>query len=691
MSRSRAGFELRPSPFWSITALGISGALILLASDTLSSPLMRMRAVSLGVGLYVLMFATWRIMVSYPLTGTWLVISAATCAAILARQWLELPGALVLLALPTGIAAAFIGLKASTITAAIQTLLLMALPAVFPVANAAPITAPIFASWAMVGLMVTIYYPVYRILEWSWKNYLAAEAHVAEARGHRANLEGTLAGLTRANRQLALDNRRTAALRTQADEAQRSKTAFVSRVSHEFRAPLNMIIGLVGLMVERPEIYAEELPPDLRTDLEVIYRNSTHLSEMINDVLDLSQTEGGALTLHREPVNLWDVVQETAQAVSPLIDKKGVALIQDASRDLSLVECDRTRIRQVLLNLVSNAARYTEAGSITLRITEHDYEIVTEVSDTGPGVQEEVLVHIFEPFYRAAATAQKIPGSGLGLSISREIVQQHGGRIWVNSRPGEGASFFFSLPKRAPRPPVARPGHKINRDWVWHEEGFRISPHTEASKLVRPRIVVHDPEDVLRHEFQRSAGDVEVVTSQALAETLSELAACPTHAVIVNTGANGVAVTHDIERLRSQAPGTPVIACSIPNPMTRVLAAGANGYLIKPVSRESLVGAILQLPKVANSVLVVDDDPESTDLTDRVLRLEYPGLEVRAAASGQAALEADYRRRGFAGVCGRVEQQHRPVDLHQHGGPLPYRAGLAVLPQQFSGDAYVAL
>jgi len=186
MSRSRAGFELRPSPFWSITALGISGVLILLASDTLSSSLMRMRAVSLGVGLYAMAFATWRIMISHPLTGTGLVIGAATCAAILTHQWLELPGALVLLALPTGIAAAFIGLKAATITAAIQTLLLMTLPAVFPAVNAPPITAPIFASWAMVGLMVGIYYPVYRILEWSWKNYLAAEAHVAEARGHRA-------------------------------------------------------------------------------------------------------------------------------------------------------------------------------------------------------------------------------------------------------------------------------------------------------------------------------------------------------------------------------------------------------------------------------------------------------------------------------------------------------------------------
>ena len=107
-----------------------------------------------------------------------------------------------------------------------------------------------------------------------------------------------------------------------------------------------------------------------------------------------------------------------------------------------------------------------------------------------------------------------------------------------------------------------------------------------------------------------------MVASQALAETLSELVACPTHALIVNTGADGVAVTHDIEKLRSQAPGMPVIACSVPNPMTRVPAAGADGHLIKPVSRESLIGAILQLPKGADSVLVVDDDPESSHLID---------------------------------------------------------------------------
>lgn len=639
MNRSRDGFDVRTSPLWSTVALGLSGALILIGSDSQPTTLAKTRAALLGVGLYISMFIAWRIIASYPIPGTWLVIAGSSCAAFLAEVWLGMEGALVLLGLATGIAAAFIGLRASILTALLHTLLLTLLPAIVPSIVFPPIGVPIFATWAVVALMGCVYTPVYKILDWSWQNYLMAQAHVAEAREHRAKSEGLLSDLKRANGQLALDNQRMAALRTQADDAQRTKAVFVSRVSHEFRAPLNMIIGLVGLMVERPDVYAEDLPPDLRTDLEVIYRNTTHLSEMINDVLDLSQTEGGAFTLHRESVDLREIVRDAAQVVSPLVQKKGIVLVEELPPDLAPVECDRTRIRQVLLNLLSNAARFTDTGSIVVGITERDCAVEIEVSDTGPGVDQEALDRIFEPFYRATDTAQKVGGSGLGLAISREIILHHGGRIWAESRPGEGASFYFSMPKSAPTPPVARPGHAIVQGWDWYADRFRLNPETRTSQLARPRIVVQDPAGALVHEFQRADSAVEVVAARTPQETLSEAAAYSTQAIVLNTDKrSGFPPSQEIRMLRSQIPHIPVLACSVPNPMARVVAAGADGYLLKPVSHESLVGLVQHLPKVPRSVLVVDDDPESSHMVDRMLRLAYPELEVYVAATGQAAL-----------------------------------------------------
>ena len=315
------------------------------------------------------------------------------------------------------------------------------------------------------GLLAAIYYPVYELAAWSWSRYQESQHLIAEARDRRGRLEQTLQDLQHANRQLSLDNQRMAALRTIADEAQRNKAAFVARVSHEFRAPLNMIIGLAGLMVDRPEVYAEELPPDLSADLEVIRRNST-VGRNDQRCVDLSQTEMGHLTLHREAVDLAEVVAEASQAVSPLIHKKGLRLEHDLPPGPLAVYCDRTRIRQVLLNLLSNAARFTENGSVTVAVSSSEDEVVVEVKDTGPGISPHALSHIFEPVYRAPATSQNVTGGneGLGLSISREIVHHHGGRIWVESESGQGTHFYFSLPTRRRR---------------WHPQ---LGPVTRLSK-----------------------------------------------------------------------------------------------------------------------------------------------------------------------------------------------------------------
>ena len=473
-----------------------------------------------GARLIPFLTALWLILIKWPGVGRWLLTLSASALVVLAHRHLGLPGTLCLLALPAGMAVAFISVKAGAAVSVAQTMLALGL-GYSGLASGEEITPSVFMIWVTFGLLAAIYYPVYELAAWSWSRYQESQHLIAEARDRRGRLEQTLQDLQHANRQLSLDNQRMAALRTIADEAQRNKAAFVARVSHEFRAPLNMIIGLAGLMVDRPEVYAEELPPDLSADLEVIRRNSTHLAEMINDVLDLSQTEMGHLTLHRESVDLAEVVAEASQAVSPLIHKKGLRLEYNLPPGPLAVYCDRTRIRQVLLNLLSNAARFTENGSVTVAVSSSEDEVVVEVKDTGPGIAPHALSHIFEPFYRAPATSQNVTGSGLGLSISREIVHHHGGRIWVESESGQGTHFYFSLPTRPPMAPTARAGHEIVQDWIWHEDSFHTEAAIGRADLSRPLVIVHDPEDTLVREVQAEAQDIEVVVTHTADESLA--------------------------------------------------------------------------------------------------------------------------------------------------------------------------
>ena len=224
-----------------------------------------------------------------------------------------------------------------------------------------------------------------------------------EVRSRRAEVEQALADLEHANRQLALANERMAVLRAIAEEAQKSKTEFVARVSHEFRTPLNMIIGLVDLLVETPEVYGEALPTAFFEDLKIVHRNCEHLSSMVSDVLDLSQVEAGRVALHQERVNLAELIDGAVAVVASLLERKGLALAVEVPPDLPVIYCDPTRIRQVVLNLVSNAVRFTERGGITIRAAQEGDAVQVSVADTGPGITPEDALRIFEPFCQGNA------------------------------------------------------------------------------------------------------------------------------------------------------------------------------------------------------------------------------------------------------------------------------------------------
>ena len=185
-------------------------------------------------------------------------------------------------------------------------------------------------------------------------------------------------------------------LRREAEEARRSKEQFVANVSHELRTPLNMIIGFSEMAMYSPETYGPNIPQALLADLEIVLRNSRHLSSLIDDVLDLSQIDAGQMALMKELTTLGEIIAAVATAVRPLFNSKGLYLRTDIPRNLPPLHCDRIRIRQVLLNLLSNAGRFTEKGGVWVGARQEGNQIVVSVADSGPGIKADEAAKVFK-------------------------------------------------------------------------------------------------------------------------------------------------------------------------------------------------------------------------------------------------------------------------------------------------------
>ncbi len=232
-------------------------------------------------------------------------------------------------------------------------------------------------------------------------------------------------------------------------EASRHKSQFLANMSHELRTPLNAILGYTELILD--DIYGAA-PPKMREVLARVQSNGKHLLGLINDVLDLSKIEAGQLVLALADYSVRDMVHGVFAAVEPLASTKGLAVKLDVPMGLSQARGDERRLAQVLLNLVGNALKFTDKGEIKISARQADGSFTVAVSDTGPGIAPSDQAKIFEEFQQADNSLTKAKGgTGLGLAISRRIVEMHGGRIWVESEPGKGSTFAFTLPVKVER------------------------------------------------------------------------------------------------------------------------------------------------------------------------------------------------------------------------------------------------
>ena len=228
-------------------------------------------------------------------------------------------------------------------------------------------------------------------------------------------------------------------------QADQTKTKFLASMSHELRTPLNAIMNFTEMVALGMMGPVNDEQKDL---LDQSLNSSQHLLNLINDVLDISKIQAGKLNLFIEDdVNLYEELDTVIHMVEPLVQNTSVMLIQDVANDLPLISGDKRRIRQIMLNLLSNAVKFTDEGKITFQVKQQDNQILFSVMDTGTGISEEMQSLIFQPFVQTPDGVKHADGTGLGMPITKNLVEAHGGEIWVKSTIGEGSTFFVSLPK----------------------------------------------------------------------------------------------------------------------------------------------------------------------------------------------------------------------------------------------------
>ncbi len=460
---------------------------------------------------------------------------------------------------------------------------------------------------------------------WERETTLRQRDLILKLRDRQGELNRTLKALDEAYALLKRSHDELIVARQQAEEARALKEQFVANVSHELRTPLNLIVGFAEMMYLSPETYGDvRWTPTLAGDVEEVYRASRHLQSLVNDILDLSRIDAARLPMFRELEDIRAVIADAAETALPLLQQRGLSYRAEWPEELPKLFIDRTRIRQVLLNLFNNAIRYTDQGGITVRVTQADGAVIVSVQDTGIGIAEDQLAMVFEKWRQAEAKPRRGGGAGLGLTLSRQFVELHGGRMWVESRLDQGSTFHFALPLPGAVPQTTQ---------------LQRTPDRRAVDLSAYPVVLVDPDPSIAEMLNRYLGDRRTLAAGDIARAEALVAAEHPLAVIVNLPPDapreewlGPLGEH------SQRYGVPVVRCSIPSPSWLRQDTGLDECLTKPVSREALQALLGRRLAKPGAILVVDDDASFINLMARMLSTMELAGEVLTAYSGAQAL-----------------------------------------------------
>lgn len=447
--------------------------------------------------------------------------------------------------------------------------------------------------------------------------------------------------IIRANLSVALDNAYLYqdALETaeRLEEVDRLKSQFLANMSHELRTPLNSIIGFSRVILKGID---GPITEQQRQDLEAIYNSGQHLLGLINDILDISKIEAGKMELSFQPVDFGEVIHGVMSTAIALVKDKPVELQQSVPADLPTVIADERRIRQVLLNLVSNAAKFTDEGFIRIEASCDEEFVTVSVADSGIGIPASKLPRIFEAFTQVdTSPSRKYGGTGLGLTISKSFIELHGGEIWVESESGKGATFTFKLPIRGPQ---SLRGQGTAEDGETTALGAGDEGEDEAKDTGKVVLCVDDDEGVITlfHRYLDKQG-YRVVGLTDPTRVMEEVKRLKPYAITLDVMMPEKDGWQVIQELKTdpETRDIPVIMCTIVSEEDRGITLGAADYLVKPILEQDLVLALERLDheEEVSRVLIVDDQPKDRDLLRRIIE-NQPGYEVLEAGSGQEAI-----------------------------------------------------
>jgi CheY-like chemotaxis protein/nitrogen-specific signal transduction histidine kinase len=371
-----------------------------------------------------------------------------------------------------------------------------------------------------------------------------------------------------------------------AEEANLTKSSFLANMSHELRTPLNAILGYSEMLIEEAAEQGDESTAD---DLKRIHGSGKHLLALINDILDLSKIEAGKVELYLETFSIRTMTEDVVTTVMPLMLKNNNTLAADYQADLGTMHADVTRVRQILLNLISNAAKFAKDGRVTFairtEITDGVDWIVFTIIDTGIGMTEQQLASLFQAFTQAdASTTRKYGGTGLGLAISRRLARMMGGEITVESKAGSGSTFTVRIP-RVPVVPVVR------RQEIAPSRGAEM-----AAAQTGPMVLVIDDDPNVLDLMTRllTKEGYQVVTASNGDEgfrVAQERRPAAITLDVLMPGIDGWTVMSKLKKA-PELLDIPVVMLTVADNKSLGFALGASAYLSKPIDRDRLVSIL---------------------------------------------------------------------------------------------------
>ena len=419
-----------------------------------------------------------------------------------------------------------------------------------------------------------------------------------------------------------------AAARDEAMQATQAKSQFLASMSHELRTPLNAIIGYSEMLHEEAADLGQD---DFLPDLQKIQDAGKHLLSLINDILDLSKIEAGKMDVLLEDFEVADLITQVQSVIEPLMAKNANTLVVDCAPELGTMHSDQTKLRQNMFNLLSNAAKFTKAGRITLAarriLQDGDDWLEFKVSDTGIGMTPEQLGRLFQAFAQAeASTSRDYGGTGLGLAITRHFCRMLGGEVTVDSTPGEGSTFTITLPSAVPA-----------------AESEVVAPAAAPAAGVATGTVLIIDDDKAIHDLlqqELAAKGYHVLHAAGGREGLKIAKETRPDVITLDIimpdldGWSVLKTLKDDPELRE----IPVLLMTIMGDRDMGFALGAADYLIKPLDREMVLAAVNRHAHSAEGaqVLVVDDDWKTRDMLHRTLAKE--GWTVAEASNGREAI-----------------------------------------------------